>query len=200
MWEETGALTKDFTLSIQRNQVLTASLSILIRFHTLCMRFNKVAECLSSQVYLQSFHIPSKSQRKVLRIPAEGRHQERELGGLIIFFPLSYGHNGIFFSPLALLWISNKNSVVSVLFKLCFLMIYDLVFSFKSMFSQIYQLYYYSEIKLTVSLTGVRLPKCIYHHIYLISFTTTKRHLWCHHLSFYMRLLHLDLPHSETEE
>lgn len=74
VWEETGALTKDFTLSIQRNQVLTASLSILIRFHTLCMRFNKVAECLSSQVYLQSFHIPSKSQRKVLRIPAEGRH------------------------------------------------------------------------------------------------------------------------------
>lgn len=36
-----------------------------------CMRFNKVAQCLSSRVSLQSFHILSKSQRKVLRIPAE---------------------------------------------------------------------------------------------------------------------------------
>lgn len=56
-----GALTKDFPLYIQRNQVLATSLSIFIWCRMLRRRFNKVAQSVSSLVSLQSFHIVSKS-------------------------------------------------------------------------------------------------------------------------------------------
>lgn len=60
-----GALTKDFPAYIQKNRVLATSLSIFIWCRMLRMRFNKVAQRLWSQVSLQSFHILSKSERKV---------------------------------------------------------------------------------------------------------------------------------------
>lgn len=73
-----GALTKDFPVYIQKNRVLATSLSIFIWCRMLRMRFNKVAQRLWSQVSLQSFHILSKSERKVWGIAAERETWWRE--------------------------------------------------------------------------------------------------------------------------
>lgn len=83
-----GALTEDFPLYIQRNRVLAASLSIFIWCRMLRMRFNKVAQSVSSLVSLQSFHIVSKSKRKVWGIAAEREIWWREREAKACFYPL----------------------------------------------------------------------------------------------------------------
>lgn len=83
-----GALTKDFPLYIQRNRLLATSLSIFRWCRMLRMRFNKVAQSVSSLVSLQSFHIVSKSERKVWGIVAEREIWWRERDPKACFYPL----------------------------------------------------------------------------------------------------------------